>query len=187
MASISSRLSLGTTTKQGLRRRDHAADRVHRELLHHAVHRSRQQLQPGLLLGLDQVLGQPVRLLLGLGEVVGDRVPIFRHRLTARLADRGDRRLRLVQMALLNAELLLLFDQELEHLEIAELRAQLLLHQRLADVDARLDDGNDRLELMDRRRSRGLLGLLLRLLTERARRSWRDARSPGSAKADAGC
>src|SRR5215469_16774400 len=65
--------------QEGLCRRHHAANRVHRELLHHAVYRSRQQLQPGLLLGLDQVLRQPVRLLLGLGEVVGDGVPIFRH------------------------------------------------------------------------------------------------------------
>ena len=68
-------------------------------------------------------------------------------------------------MALLNVEFLLLLDQQLEHLEIAELRAQLLLHQRLADVDARLDHRNDRLELVDRRRGGGLLGLLLRLLT----------------------
>jgi hypothetical protein len=44
---------------------------VDRELLHHAVDGSGQQLKPGPLLGLDQVLGQAVRLLLGLGEVVG--------------------------------------------------------------------------------------------------------------------
>ena len=103
MASISSRLSLGTTTSSGLRRRDHAADGVDRELLHHAVDRSGQVLKPGPLLGLDQVLGQPVRLLLGLGQFVGERMPVFRRRLAAGLADRGDRRFGLVQMALLNA------------------------------------------------------------------------------------
>ena len=150
--------------QQGLRRRDNAADRVDRELLHHAVDGSGQQLKPGLLLGLDQVLGEPVRLLLGLGEFVGERVPIFGHRLAARLANRGHGRLRFVQMALLNAEFLLLLDQQLEDLEIGELRAQLLVHERLADVDALLDDRNHRLELMDGGRGRGLLGFLLRLL-----------------------
>ena len=49
----------GTTHQQCLRRRDHAADGVDGELLHHAVDRRRQRLQLGLLLGLDQVLGQP--------------------------------------------------------------------------------------------------------------------------------
>ena len=40
------------------------------------------------------------------------------------------------------------------------------IHERLADVDALLDDRNHRLELMDRGRDRGLLGFLLRLLGE---------------------
>ena len=128
--------------QQGLRRRNHAADRMDRELLHHAVHGRGQQLKPGLLLGLDQILGEPVRLLLGLGELVGERAPIFGHRLATRLADRGHGRLRFAQMALLHAELLLMLDQQLEDLEIGELRAQLLIHQHLADVDTRLDDRN---------------------------------------------
>ena len=58
--------------QQGLRRRDNAADRMDCELLHHTIHGSGQLLKPGLLLGLDQVLGQPVRLLPGLGEFVGE-------------------------------------------------------------------------------------------------------------------
>ena len=57
--------------QQGLRRRDDAADGVDRELLHHAVDGSGQELKLGLLLGLDQVLSQPVGLLLGLDEFVG--------------------------------------------------------------------------------------------------------------------
>ena len=81
------------------------------------------------------------------------------------LANRGHGRLRLVQMALLNAEFPLLLDQQLEDLEIGDLRAQLFIHERLADVDALLDDRNHRLELMDGGRDRGLLGFLLRLLT----------------------
>ena len=68
-------------------------------------------------------------------------------------------------MALLNPELLLLLDEQLEGLEIDQLRAQVLVHQRLADVDPRLDDRDHRLELFDGGRSRGVLGLLLRLLT----------------------
>src|SRR6266436_2749736 len=93
-------------------------------------------------------------------------MPIFRQRLTTRFPNSGDRRLGLLQTALQYAEFLLLFDQELHHFEISELRAQLLLHQGLADVDARLDDRNDGLELVDGYRCRGLLGFLLRLLTE---------------------
>ena len=89
MASISSRLSLGTTTIRGLRRRDHAADRVDRELLHHTVHRRGEKLKPGLLLGLDQLLGEPDRLLLRLDELVGKGTPIFSLRLAARFAKRG--------------------------------------------------------------------------------------------------
>ena len=57
--------------EQGLRRGDDAADRMDRELLYHAVHGSGQQLKSGLLLGLDQVLGEPVGLLLGLDQFVG--------------------------------------------------------------------------------------------------------------------
>src|SRR5215472_17319780 len=165
MASISSRLALGTTTS-----RDCAGVTTpDRELLRHAVHRRGELLKPGLLLGLDQVLGEPIRLLLGLGEFVGERAPIFGRCLVARLANRGHRRLRRAQMALLNAEFLLLLDQQLQGLEIGELRAQLLVHERLADVDARLDDRDHGLELMDGGGGCGLLGLLLRLLTvERA-------------------
>ena len=100
---------------------------MNRKLLRHTVHRRAENLKPGPLLGLGQVLGEPVGLLLGLGEFVGDRTPEFRRRLTARLADRRDRRLGLMQMALLDPELFLLLHQQLQHLEIAELRTQLLL------------------------------------------------------------
>ena len=165
--------------QQGLRRRDHAADRVDRELLHHAVDRRRQALQPGLLLGLDQFLGEPARLLLGLGEFVGQRVPVFGRGLVARLADRRHRRLGFLQMALLDGELLLLLDQQLQRLEIGELRAQVLVHQCLAHVDPRLDDRNQRLELVDGGRNRGPLGFLLRLLAAKRRDLGLDARSPG--------
>ena len=60
--------------QQRLRRRHDAADGVHGELLHDAVDRGGQLLQLGALLGLDQVLREPVRLLLGLGEFVRERV-----------------------------------------------------------------------------------------------------------------
>ena len=91
-------------------------------------------------------------------------MPVFGLGLAAGLANRGHGRLRLVEMALLNAELLLLLDQQLEGLEIGDLRAQLLVHERLANVDAWLDDRDHRLQLVDGGRDRGLLGFLLRLL-----------------------
>jgi hypothetical protein len=68
-------------------------------------------------------------------------------------------------MALLDVALLLLLDQQLESLEKRELRAQSLLHECLADVDALLDDRDHRLDLVDGGRCRNLLGFLLRLLT----------------------
>src|SRR5436190_19666537 len=89
---------------------------------------------------------------------------IFRHRLPARLANSCNSGVRFLQMALLNIELLLLFDELLHHLEITEFRAQLLLNERLADLYTRLDNWNDRLKLVDRCRGRGMLGFLLRLL-----------------------
>ena len=67
-------------------------------------------------------------------------------------------------MALLYAEFGLLLEQQLEDLEIGQLRAQLLVHQRLADVDALLHDGDRRLQLPDCGRGRGVLGFLLCLL-----------------------
>src|SRR5262245_41462356 len=90
---------------------------------------------------------------------------IFRLCLAARFTNRGLGRLRLVEMALLHAKLFLLLDQQLEGLEIGELRAQLLVHERLTDIDAWLDDRNQPLELMYSCRGRSLLGFLLRLLT----------------------
>jgi len=71
-------------------------------------------------------------------------------------------------MALLDAEFLLLFDQQLKDLEVSDLRTQLPLHQRLADIDALLDHRNHRLELVDGGCGSGPFGLLLRLLTASA-------------------
>jgi len=51
-------------------------------------------------------------------------MPIFRLRLIARLANGGHGCFRLLLMALLDAELLLLLDQKLKHLEIGELGAK---------------------------------------------------------------
>ena len=103
--------------------------------------------------------------MLGLGEFVGQCMSIFGLGLAARFANGGRSRFRLAQMAFLDAEILLLLDQVLKGLEIGELRAQLLVHERLTDVDALLDDRNRRLQLVDSGRDRALLGFLLRLLT----------------------
>ena len=101
--------------EQGLRGRDDTAHRVNRELLHRAIHRSGQQLKPDLLLRLDQVLGEPVCFLLGLGKLFGQAAPIFCRRLATRFANRSRSRLRLLQMALLDGQFLLLLDQLLEN------------------------------------------------------------------------
>jgi hypothetical protein len=85
-----------------------------RELLHHAVHGSGQHLKSGLLLSLNQVLPQPVRLLLGLGEFVGESAPIFSFGLTARFANSSCGRFGRTNVAFLNAELFLLLDQLLQ-------------------------------------------------------------------------
>jgi len=74
--------------QQGLRGRDHAADRMDRELLHHTVHGRRQALKAGLLLRLDQFLAKAEHLLLRLGEFVGERAPVFGARLAVGLANR---------------------------------------------------------------------------------------------------
>ena len=67
-------------------------------------------------------------------------------------------------MTLPDAKLLLLLDQKLQRLQVGDPRAQVLLHQHPAHVDARLNDRDHRLELVDGGRRGGLLGFLLRLL-----------------------
>ena len=90
-------------------------------------------------------------------------MPIFRHRLGARL-DQSRRPPPPPRAGgFLHAEILLLLDQLLERLEIGELGAELLFHQRLADIDALLDDRDHGLELVDGGRGCGLFGFLLRL------------------------
>ncbi len=55
---------------EGLGRRDDATDGVDGKLLDHAIHRGGELLQAGTLLGLDDVLKKPPRLLLRLGKLV---------------------------------------------------------------------------------------------------------------------
>ena len=135
-----------------------------RKLLHHAVHRSGQQLKLGLLLRLNEILGEAAGFLLGLGEFVGQCVSIFGGSLAARFTNGGRSCFRLAQMTFLDGEILLLLDQLLKGLKISEFRAQFLFHERLTDVDALLDDRNCGLQLMNRGSDRALLGFLLRLL-----------------------
>jgi hypothetical protein len=62
------------------------------------------------LLGLDEVLGQSVCFLLGLGELVRECTSILSLGLPARFANSGGSRFRLAQMAFVNTEVLLLLD-----------------------------------------------------------------------------
>jgi hypothetical protein len=78
MASASSWAPAGTITHQLLRRRHHAADGVHRELLHGPVDRRGQRLKLAALLGLDKLLVQARGLLLRFGEIVEVGAIVFR-------------------------------------------------------------------------------------------------------------
>ena len=117
MASISSRLSLGTITSSGCAGVTTPPIVWTASCCTTPSTGAVELLQPGPLLGLDQILRQAGRLLLGLGEVVEQRAAILGLGLGARLVHRGDRRLGFVQAALLDDELLLLLDQLLERLE----------------------------------------------------------------------
>ena len=63
--------------KQRLRRRDDAADGVHRKLLHGAVDRGGQDLELGPLFGLDQILAQSGRLALRFDQFAGEGAAEF--------------------------------------------------------------------------------------------------------------
>ena len=133
MASISSWLSCGTSTSKACA--DHAADGMDGELLHHSIHRCGKRLELGALLGLGHVLDKPGRLCLGLVELVEQGAAEFRDGLRAGLDDRGDGRFGFLQLALLHPEILLLLDQQLERLEVLQLRAEFAVVERPADAD----------------------------------------------------
>ena len=63
------------------------------ELLHHAIDRRGELLQAGALLGLDDVLRQARRLLLGLGKLVEQAALVLGDGLAARLLQGRDGRL----------------------------------------------------------------------------------------------
>jgi len=108
MASISSRLSLGTTTSRDCAGVTTPPTVWIASCCHHARPPGRRAAESLVFCSaLIRSWVEPVRLLLGLGELVGERAPIFGHCLAARLANRGHGRLRREQMALLNAEFLL--------------------------------------------------------------------------------
>ena len=74
----------------------------------------------------------------------------------------------LLQLALLHPEILLLLDQQLERLEVLQLRAEFPVVERPADVHPLLDHREGRFELGDGRGGGRALRLLLRaLLVER--------------------
>jgi hypothetical protein len=96
-----------------------SADGVDGELLHCPVDRRPQDLQSRFFLGLDDVLGEPGGL--GRRQLAEPGAAVFRRCLGPCLDDRGQCRLGLVRMALLDRELLLLFDQLGQILEIDDL------------------------------------------------------------------
>lgn len=93
-------------------------NRMHRELLHNAIDWRSQQLQPGALLGFDQILRKPSGLWLGLAEVIEQGAAVFGRGLLACLGDCRHRRIGFAVVALLDVELLLLLDELLDCLHI---------------------------------------------------------------------
>jgi hypothetical protein len=154
---------------QRLCRRDDAADRMHRKLLHHAVERRGKGLQPDALARLDQIVLERPGLGFRRREIARETAAIFGERLRPRLLDRRHRRFGFAQLALLDEQLLLLANEILQVGQIDELRPQFLVPKLLAHVDALLRHGDRRLQLLDRGGSGRALGFALRLLpVERA-------------------
>ena len=98
--------------------------------------------------------------------------------LLPRADDRRERRVGLLQPALLHDEVLLVLGELLERLQVGQARAQLLVDQILANVDPLPDERARGFELLDRGGGGVALGLLLRPLAVERRRSWRDAPRP---------
>ena len=137
---------------------------MHGELLHGAVDRCAQDLQPRSLGGLDDILREPGSLGLGLSQLAKPCAAEFLDRLLALRDHRRERRFGFLQVALLNGELLLLLDQLIEVLEIENLRPDFPLHQGFAHVNELLLDRDQRLDLGDRRGICRSFGLPLRPL-----------------------
>jgi hypothetical protein len=97
IASISRWLSNDTTKSSGWAAGHRAADRVHRQLLHHAIDQRCEHLQLGPPVSIDHVLLQAGRPLLGFIQVVEPSAAVLSSRLGAgrqqwdRRLDLGDR------------------------------------------------------------------------------------------------
>jgi hypothetical protein len=141
-----------------------AADGMNGELLHPSIHGRGKRLELGALLGLGHVLHETGRLCFGLVELVEQGAAEFRDGLRAGLDDRGDGRFGFLELAFLHPEILLLLDQQLERLEVLQLRAEFAVVERAADVHPLLDDREGRFELGDGRGIGRALCLLLRAL-----------------------
>src|SRR5450759_2638960 len=150
--------------EQRLRWGHYAPDRVHGELLHHAIDRCRERLELGSSLGLDHVLSKAGGLLLGLGQLLRSGAAVLRGGLSAGLDEGGNRGFGFVYVALLDHELLLKTDEVLELGEILEFRTIFLGNQVFANVDTLRHYRNCCLDLGDRGGGGSALSLLLRHL-----------------------
>ena len=72
----------------------------------------------------------------GLVELIEQGAAEFRNGLRASLRDRRHGRFQFLQPALLHAEILLLLEQKLERFQVPQLRAELAVIERAANVDA---------------------------------------------------
>ena len=165
--------------EQRLRRRHHAADGVDGELLHGAVDRRGQHLQPGLLLRLDQILAQCPAALRSAStsslEAACADIPPRSARGSRVIA--ANAASALLESALLDFELLLLLDQRLQHFAGSWPSIRSRGRSRVWRISTRCwSTGRTGFQLADRRRDGVAFGLLLRPSGDRARRAWRAAR-----------
>ena len=134
------------------------------KLLHEAVDRRDEVLEPGFLLGLDDVLAKARRLALRLGKVGRKGALELRRGVVALLGKRDDGGLGLFEMRALNLELMLLLGELFLRFEIGELGDELLADQSPVNLGLLQEQGDGGLKLGDRRFARGGLRLLLRFL-----------------------
>jgi hypothetical protein len=135
-----------------LSRRNDPSDRVHRQLLHHAVNRCGENLQLRLLFSLDRVLGETRGPLFGFREIIVERAAVLRFQFEPGLSESGRRGLGLAQLAPLNKDVMLLADKVLKLGEIGDLGADLLVVEIFAHVHSLVQQRDRCAELGDHRR-----------------------------------
>ena len=134
------------------------------KLLHEAVDRRDEVLEPGFLFRLDDVLAKARRLALRLGKVGRKAALELRRGVVALLGEGDDGGLGLVEMRALNLELMLLLDKLFLGFEIGELGDELLADQSPVNLGLLQEQRDGGFKFGDSRLAGCGLRLLLRFL-----------------------